>query len=82
MPRLQEALQHRDLRVQVEAARAMEQLGMAEALPALLAKIESSRTPWPVLVAALSAVGTLPAREAIPPLIDRFAGNPVAFGSM
>ncbi len=71
LPRLQEALQHRDLRVQVEAARAMEQLGTVEAVPALLAKIASSRTPWPVLVAALSAVGALPAREAIPPLIDR-----------
>ena len=40
-------------------------------MPALLKKIESSRTPWPVLVSALSAVGAIPARDSLPVLLAR-----------
>ena len=68
---LHTALANRDLRVQIEAAKAIEAIGSPESLPALLEKVESYRTPWPVLVFVLRAVGAIPARGSIPALIDR-----------
>lgn len=78
LERLYQALAHRDLRVQIDAARALERIGEEQSLPKLLAKLEdpaesqkSSKTPWPVLVHVLSALGSIPATSSIPPLIGR-----------
>lgn len=68
---LHTALGNRDLRVQIEAAKALEAIGSPESLPALLEKVESYRTVWPVLVFVLRAVGAIPSRDSIPALIDR-----------
>lgn len=70
---LHEALNHRDLRVQIEAIRAIEKIGSPQSVPELLKKITTGRTPWPVLVYGLSAVGAIPARDSVPALLDRLA---------
>ncbi len=70
---LHEALNDRDLRVQIEAAKAIERIGSPDSVPALIEKIKSYRTPWPVLVHVLSATGAIPAAESVPVLIDRLS---------
>ncbi|MFW6162018.1 MAG: HEAT repeat domain-containing protein [Planctomycetota bacterium] len=64
-------LDHPDLRVQMEAARAIEAIGSSRSVPVLLRKLEGGETerpPWPVLVRVLSAIGAIPARESVPAL--------------
>jgi len=62
-----ELLDHGDLRVQIEAARAIERMGARRSVRALLKKLEA-RPPWPVKVALLSALGAIPAKESVEPL--------------
>ena len=62
-------LGHPDLRVQIEAARAIEAIGDRASVPVLLAKLKAE-PPWPVKVAVLSAIGAIPARESVDPLLS------------
>ncbi len=62
-------LGHKDLRVQLEAARAIEQIGADKSAPVLLKKL-ASRSPWPVKVSVLSALGAIPAKESVEPLLQ------------
>jgi len=71
LDKLHDALLDRDLRIQIEAAKALEKIGAAESLEPLLEKVRSYRTPWPVLVSVLSAVGAIPSERSIPVLIER-----------
>jgi len=64
---MHDLLDHADLRVQVQAAKAIERIGDPASVPVLLKKLESG-PPWPVKVAVLSALGAIPARESIEPL--------------
>jgi len=57
-------LAHPDLRVQIEAAYAVEAIGSQESVPVLLEKT-SLRTPWPVKVALLSAIGAIPSKKSV-----------------
>ena len=70
--RMHELLDHKDLRVQFEAARAIEGIASAESVPPLLKKLEG-KPPWPVKVAVLSALGAIPARESVAPLLKLLA---------
>ena len=70
---LNQAIQDIDSRVQIDAARAMEQIASEHSLPALLERVASRQTSWPVLVHVLSAVGAIPSKDSIPVLISRLA---------
>ena len=67
LKQLHRAMENDDLRVQMDAVRAIEQIGAARSVPALLARLKNSA--WPVRVVLLSALGAIPSAEAIPPLI-------------
>ncbi|MBI1371639.1 MAG: hypothetical protein GC159_02595 [Phycisphaera sp.] len=80
---LHELLDHADLRVQQEAAHAIEAAGNPASLPALFAKLNQGYEEdddkrrarkvepinWPLKVAVLSAIGAIPAKESVEPLI-------------
>lgn len=68
---LHKMLVHPDLRVQIEAVRAVRKIASRDSLPSLLKKLETST--WPVLVEVSAALASLPAKESIPPLIARLA---------
>jgi len=70
LPYLLKALNHADLRVQLEAVWAMEKIGSTSPVAALLAKLPKAE--WPVRVAIYSALGAIPTKESIPALITRF----------
>ena len=71
VPELHRLLGHRDLRVQMEAARAIERIASHESVAVLLKKLDA-RSPWPVKVAVLSALGAIPDRASIEPLFRAF----------
>lgn len=62
-------LGHPDLRVQMEAVRAVQKIAAHESLPLLQAKLATCE--WPVLVDICQALAALPAKESIPPLLAR-----------
>lgn len=62
-------LGHPDLRVQMEAVRALRKIGAREVLPSLQDKLATCE--WPVLVELCQALAVLPAKESIPPLLAR-----------
>ena len=62
-------LGHPDLRVQMEAARAIEAIGDEASVPVLLEKLKAE-PPWPVKIAVLSAIGAIPAKESVDPLLS------------
>ena len=66
-------LHHPDLRVQMDAARAIEAIGSEKSVSVLLRKLkgdDKERPPWPVLIRVLSAIGAIPAKRSVPPLFD------------
>lgn len=65
---LLQAASHPDLRVQIDAIHALEALESPVAVPALLEKLPDS--PWPVQIAILSALGAIPSKDAVVPLIN------------
>ncbi len=69
LPVLYEALRHEDLRVQMDAARALCKLGRAESVKPLAERIGDCE--WPVLVEACAALGRLADPAAIRPLVER-----------
>jgi len=69
LKQLHPMLGHPDLRVQMEAVRAIQKIASRESLPFLLAKLNTCE--WPVLVDMCQALATLPAKESIPPLLAR-----------
>lgn len=66
---LHQMLAHPDLRVQIEAVRAVRKIASRDSLSPLLKKLETCA--WPVLVEVSAALASLPAKESIPPLIAR-----------
>ncbi len=62
-------LAHPDLRVQMEAVRALRKIAARESLPLLQAKLATCE--WPVLVEICQSLAALPAKESIPPLLAR-----------
>jgi len=72
---LHKLLQHRDLRIQIEAARAIEQIRSPESIQPLLAKLKDRRLTWPVKVAVLSAIGAIPDVRSVEPLLAMQAGE-------
>lgn len=71
LPHLHAALDHADVRVRIDAARAIERIGSQQSVPVLVRHLKQG--PWPVKLAVVQALGTMPAVEAIPPLIDQLA---------
>lgn len=67
LPYLLKALDHRDLRVQIEAAWAMERLGSQKVVEPVLARLPKAE--WPVRVALYHVLATIPSRESIPAVI-------------
>ena len=68
---LHEMLNHKDLRVQIEAAWAIGGVGAGRSVAVLLKKL-AGEPPWPVKVAVLSAVGAIPSLESIEPLLRMY----------
>ena len=66
---LHQMLGHPDLRVQMEAVRALRKIGARESLPFLCAKLNACE--WPVLVDLCVALAAMPAKEAVPPLLAK-----------
>lgn len=62
-------LVHPDIRVQIEAIRALRKIGSREALPRLLKRLDTRE--WPVLAELCLALAALPAKESVAPLIAR-----------
>jgi hypothetical protein len=68
---LNKAMLSRDLRVQMEAGRAMEKLASPQSVPVLLRTMK--KCPWPVLIAVTGALGAIGSADAIEPLFARLA---------
>lgn len=66
---LHAALDHGDVRVRIDAARAIERIGSPESVLVLVRKLNQG--PWPVKLAMVQALGTNPSADAIAPLIDQ-----------
>ncbi len=66
---LHKALANRDLRVKIDAARALANIGSPQSVTHLVAQVKNSE--WPVLIAACDALGALGSKDAIEPLIAR-----------
>jgi hypothetical protein len=69
LKQLHPMLGHPDLRVQMEAVRAIQKIASHELLPFLQAKLNTCE--WPVLVDLCQALAALPAKESVPPLLAR-----------
>ena len=61
-------LEHKDLRVQIDAIRGLEGAGSQTSVPVLLAMFKQD-VSWPVRIALLSALGGIPAKESIGPIL-------------
>jgi hypothetical protein len=61
-------LGHPDLRVQMDATRAIEAIGSQTSVPVLLKRLEQG-TPWPVKMLVLYALGAIPSRDSVPRLL-------------
>ncbi|MDH3585222.1 MAG: hypothetical protein OER86_13505, partial [Phycisphaerae bacterium] len=68
---LHKLLDHADIRVRMEAATAIEHAGDLSSAPVLLKQLEPNPL-WPVKVRLLSAIGAVPDKASIGPLIDMF----------
>jgi hypothetical protein len=66
---LHKLLVHRDLRIQIEAARAVAAAGSHESVEPLLTRLKASRLTWPAKVAVLSALGAIPDIKSVEPLL-------------
>ena len=66
---LHKLLAHRDLRIQIEAARALEAAGSHKSVDPLLAKLKDRKLTWPAKVAVLSALGAIPDVKSVEPLL-------------
>ena len=67
----EEAFEHTDVRVQIEAAKAMGRIGSATSVPVLIERIEGRKNKsWPVMIAVLDAIGMIPDTTSFQPLID------------
>ena len=69
---LHEALKHKDIRTQIEAARALQQIGAAESAPFLADRMK--RCEWPVYLAVTKALAHCRNKAVIPDLIRRLKG--------
>lgn len=69
LKQLHPMLNHPDLRVQLEAVRAVRKIASPEALPFLQTRLNTCE--WPVLVELCQALAVLPAKESVPPLLTR-----------
>ena len=67
--RMHALLDHPDLRVQAEAARAIAAIGAPASVPVRLQTLQAE-PPWPVRIALLSALGAIPAKESVPALLS------------
>ena len=63
-------LVHRDLRIQIEAARAVAAAGSHKSVEPLLARLKDPKLTWPVKVAVLSALGAIPDVKSVEPLLS------------
>ena len=61
-------MEHKDLRVQIDAIRGVEGVGSQKSVPVLLAKFKKDIS-WPVRIALLSALGGVPAKESVQPIL-------------
>jgi hypothetical protein len=68
---LHQALSHPDLRVRVEAARAVRRIGAPESVPVLLQRLADCQ--WPLLSEVAAALGAMPDARSVRPLILRLA---------
>lgn len=66
---LHKALTSRDLRVQIDAARALEKIASPDSVVHLVRVMK--KCDWPVLVSVTAALGAIPSTDAIEPLIER-----------
>jgi len=64
-----------DLRVAIEAARGLGELGQPEAVESMLAVYDTEDTPWPLKVALVEAVGRLPRAASLPELRQRYGSE-------
>ena len=78
LDQLHKFIDHWDVRVQIEAARAIERVGSQRSLTTLWNKL-NNKPVWPVKVAALSAVGAIPANPSIEKLIVMRGEEPGRF---
>ena len=62
-------LAHRDLRIQIEAARAVGAAGSHKSVELLLARLKDAKLTWPAKVAVLSALGAIPDVKSVEPLL-------------
>jgi len=69
LPVIHKALFHSDIRVQVEAARAIKKIGSPESIPVLAKSLGVCQ--WPVLIDVCDAIGMMPDKRVIKPLISR-----------
>jgi len=65
---LHKLTEHKDLRIQIDAIRGVEGVGSPKSVPVLLAKFKTD-VSWPVRIALLSALGGVPAKESIDPIL-------------
>ena len=65
-------LKHKDLRVQIEAAKAIGRIGSQDSLPILIEKIQERRKHWPVMIQVLDSIGAIPDKQSVQPLIDMY----------
>lgn len=68
---LHAALDHADVRVRIDAARAIERIGSPQSVPVLVRHLKQG--PWPVKLAVVQALATIPSADAIAPLIEQLA---------
>ncbi|MDP6524268.1 MAG: HEAT repeat domain-containing protein [Kiritimatiellia bacterium] len=66
---LDQAMASRDIRVRIEAARAMGRIGSARSLKSLHDALP--RCSWPLLVEVCNAIGAIPNAKMVPALIQR-----------
>ena len=69
LPVLHKALFHPDIRVQADAARAIKAIGSAESIPVLAKSLSGCQ--WPVLIEVCDAIGQMPDKRMIKPLVGR-----------
>lgn len=70
LPLLVQALAAEDLRVQMDAVRAIKSIGLDDAALAAMTKI-LAQAPWPLLVELCSTLGAHPDKRSVPALLAR-----------
>ncbi len=70
MEALHEALYHGDVRVEIEAAKAMGRIADPSSVDVLLDKVEERKgRTWPVMIQAFDSLGLIPDKKSVQPLI-------------